>query len=186
MLRIGSPRPAEGIVDLLLDCHARIRSFSQLAVRLGEASGPTPAEVTDAAAQVRRYFLEALPLHARDEEESIIPRLQGREPAVDADLAAMAREHREHDAPLAVLLEACAQLARDPGRRAELAAVVRRATWDLARHFEVHLVREEAVVFPAMRRLLDAAADGEVVKEIRLRRGLAGRAGPGAQAIARG
>ncbi len=186
LTRLGKPAVPGDAADLLLECHQRIRVFLALAGRLGEA-GAQPAEaVADAAFRIRRYFTLALPLHARDEEDSIAPRLRGREPAVDAELAAMAREHREHEPPLAVLVEACAQLARDPGRRAELAAVLRRATRDLGRHFAVHLAREEEVVIPAARRLLDAAADAEVVKEIRLRRGLAGRAVPEAQALARG
>ncbi|HEX9400550.1 MAG TPA: hemerythrin domain-containing protein [Anaeromyxobacter sp.] len=53
------------------------------------------------------YFTEALPLHARDEEESVLPRLHGRDSAVDAELAAMEREHREHGPPLEVLVRAC-------------------------------------------------------------------------------
>jgi hypothetical protein len=39
------------------------------------------------------------------------------------------------------------------------------------RHFAAHLAREEEVIFPAVRRLLDAPADAAVVKEIRQRRG---------------
>jgi iron-sulfur cluster repair protein YtfE (RIC family) len=168
---IGAPRPSEGIVELLLECHARIRSFSDLAVRLGEAPAPSPAEVADAAARVRRYFAEALPLHARDEEESVLPRLRGRDPAVDAELLAMAREHAEHEAPVAALTGACDEIARDPTRAPALLRGVGRAAAELERHFAAHLRREESVIFPALRRLLDPAADAEIVREIRARRG---------------
>ncbi len=51
------------------------------------------------------------------------------------------------------------------------------AVMDAERHFAAHLAREEAVIFPAIRRLLDQAADAALVKEIRLRRvGFAERA----------
>ena len=60
-------------VDLLLECHARIRHFLALARRLGEARGESPTALSDTAAQVHRYFTLALPLHAQDEEEVILP-----------------------------------------------------------------------------------------------------------------
>src|SRR5512144_1450188 len=125
--RIGTPRPAEGIVDLLLDCHARIRSFSELAVRLGEAAAPSRAEVVDAAARVRKYFVEALPLHARDEEDSVLPRLAGRDPAVDAALVAMHRDHEGHGELLDPVLALCADLEAAPERHAELAPALAEA-----------------------------------------------------------
>lgn len=167
---LGKPAAPADAVELLLECHQRIRMFLGLAGRLAEARHEGAEAVAEAAFRVHRYFTLALPLHARDEEESIAPRLGGREPALDAELATMVREHREHERPLAVLVEACAQLARDPGRHGELAAAVRQAGGELTRHFDVHLAREEQVIFPAARRLLDAPTDAAVVKEIRLRR----------------
>ena len=43
------------IVDLLLECHERIRSMTALARRLAGASGLPDAEVVDAADRVRMY-----------------------------------------------------------------------------------------------------------------------------------
>ncbi len=166
----GATVPREGAVALLLECHGRIREVLAVARRLGEAIDPAPAEVAAAAERVARYFGEALPLHAQDEEESIAPRLLGLDPFVDAELVAMTREHREHEPALAALLSACRELARHPARHAELAAVVARAAVSLERHFAVHLAREEAVVFPAIARLLDAKADAAIVAELRARR----------------
>src|SRR5512138_1711735 len=150
--QIGSrrPAPAEGIVDLLLDCHARIRSFSELAVRLGEAGAPPPGEIADAAARVTRYFAEALPLHARDEEESVLPRLAGRDPAVDVALVAMHRDHLGHGVVLDPVLDLCHELAAAPGRHAELAPALVRAALVLSAHFDVHLASEERTIFPAI------------------------------------
>ena len=183
LTRLGKPPAPGDAVDLLLECHRRIRDFLGLAGRLAEAAVEPAEAVADAASRVHRYVTLALPLHAQDEERSIAPRLQGREPALDAELEVMVREHREHEPPLLVLVEACERLARDPGRRAGLAEVVRHATGNLARHFAAHLAREEEVVFPAVRRLLDATADAAVVQEIRLRR--LGLADPAAQAPGR-
>jgi iron-sulfur cluster repair protein YtfE (RIC family) len=68
------------------------------------------------------------------------------------------------------LLEACRSLRDDPARHGELAAAVARAAGELERHFALHLAREEAVVFPAIERLLDRAADAAIVEELRGRR----------------
>jgi iron-sulfur cluster repair protein YtfE (RIC family) len=170
LAKIGKPAAADDAVDLLLECHERIRSFLALARRIAEVGPSEPGSVPDAAARVRRYFTEALPLHAQDEEESILPRLHGLDASVDADLEAMSREHREHERPLGVLVGACDQLARAPERLPELAPAVSRAAGELERHFAEHLRREEAVIFPAVRRLLDRSADAAIVREIRARR----------------
>ncbi len=172
LARIGEPAAAGDAVDLLLECHQRIRSFLALSRRIAEAHDASGSEIAEAATRVRRYFSEALPLHARDEEDSILPRLHGRDAAVDAALAAMAREHLEHERPLGVLVAGCQALAGDAGRRVELIPSIAAATAELERHFAGHLQVEETVIFPAVRRLLDPAADLEIVREIRARRGV--------------
>jgi hypothetical protein len=171
LIRPGRPAAPSDAADLVLECHARIRFFCGLALRIPGASDAGGAEVAEAAARVRRYFVEALPLHARDEEESILPRLRGREPAVDTALAAMAREHGEHEAPLAAVVAACGTLAADPGKLGEVGPALAEAARALEAHFATHLAGEESVIVPAMRRLLDPGADAEIVREIRARRG---------------
>lgn len=174
LTRLGKKPPVSGdAVDLLLECHVRIRSFLEMAQRIAIERAAAPGEISAAAARVHRYFTQALPLHAQDEEESILPRLLGRDAAVDRELEIMVREHGEHEAPLAALVSACGEVARDPDRHQALAASLGRAADDLAAHFADHLAREEAVVFPAMRRLLDPGDDAEIVAEIRRRRGVA-------------
>ncbi len=180
LTRLGRPAVAGDAVDLLLECHERIRFFLAMARRIAEA-GPAEQEgVAEAAARVRRYFSQALPLHAQDEEASILPRLLGRDPVVDAALRAMTREHAEHEAPLRTLVAACDEIAGAPGRHAELAPVIGAATAELERHFAGHLRREEELVFPAMRRLLDRRADAEIVRELRARRGVVAPPAPAA------
>ncbi|HEY6101090.1 MAG TPA: hemerythrin domain-containing protein, partial [Anaeromyxobacter sp.] len=145
LTRIGKPPEAGDAVDLLLECHDRIRAFLTLSRRLADAGPADQGELTDAAERVRRYFTQALPLHARDEEESLVPRLRGRDPALDAQLDAMTSEHAEHERPLRALVDACETLAREPGRHAELAPAIATAAGELERHFAGHLRREEEV-----------------------------------------
>jgi iron-sulfur cluster repair protein YtfE (RIC family) len=170
LTRIGAAPARGGAVELLVDCHARIRHFAGLAARLAAQEAAAPAEVAEAAGAVARYFTEALPLHARDEEESIVPRLRGREPALDAALDVMQREHGEHGAPLARVIAACRVLTGAPGRLAELAPALSRDTAFLVRHFDAHLANEEEAIFPALRRLLGPEEDAALAAEIRARR----------------
>jgi len=167
---LGKPPTPSDTVDLLLECHVRIRHFVAMAQRLGGAFLATPEEIADTATRVHRYFGEALPLHVRDEEDSLAPRLRGRDPVLDAAIAVMEREHGEHQASLAALVRAVAAVALDPARHRALAVEVRWAADDLARQLEYHLAQEEAVVLPAVRRLLDAQADAAIVAEMRERR----------------
>ena len=152
--------------EMLTDCHARIRHFCALGKRLAEG-GPA-AEVRDAAGELVRYFGIALPLHIRDEDESVRPRL-GRlgDASLDAALATMSAEHVEADAALVELLAAWRAIAGAPddaGCRKTAAA----AAW-LAEHLERHLVDEEAIIFPALDRL-PASEHEAIVAEMQARR----------------
>ena len=158
------------VVDLLLDCHERIRSMTALARRLAGARGLADAEIVDAADRVRRYFGGALALHARDEDESVLPRLRGKDAALDRELEQMSREHGEHGPALAKLLDACDAIAEDPSRLAAVSADLEDAANDLERQFGVHLEREERVIFPAIRRLLAVEELARIAEELRARR----------------
>jgi hypothetical protein len=162
LVQLGARSPREPTVaELLLECHARIRAFTQLAVQLPAPDAPD-AEIADAAARVHRYFTQALPLHVADEELSIAPRLRLLVP--DA-LAAMEREHRAHEELLASLVPAWAALREHPdGRRATHAPAAR-----LQSVLEEHLAAEERLVIPALARL-PAVELGAIAAEMRRRR----------------
>ena len=171
MIEIGSRRPApQGAVDLLLDCHTRIRTFSRLASRIAEARGVAEEEIADSAARVRRYFSVALPLHVADEEESILPRLVGRDPALDAALARMEAEHDGHDEDVGRLIALCGALADAPASLSDLREDLGGVAARLVRAFDEHLRAEEEAVFPALRRLLPPAEREAIFAEIRARR----------------
>lgn len=166
---IGRKPQSEELVDLLLACHGRIRTFLELAIAVGERTDASDADVADGSARVQRYFLEALPLHVEDEEQGVLPRLLGRSREVDAALDRMCEEHDRHTAPQRRLLELCAALRADP-RDARARGAIAGAAAHLLAELEPHLEAEERVVFPAIRTLLTLDEQRAIVGELRARR----------------
>lgn len=170
-VQLSGPAPSSvDVVDILLACHARIRTFADSAVRLA-APGVVPEEAREAAAKIRYYFRAAFPSHVDDENDSLLPRMGGLSPEIDAALTTMEREHDEHAAPLARLLALCDALVEDPARleslREELGT---RARW-LREAFEQHLTMEETIIFPAIRERLSHETRDELLYEAKARRG---------------
>lgn len=169
LVTIGGTSKAGGdLVDLLLDCHVRIRTFVALAESTGTSAIATAPEVIAACLRVERYFTEALPLHVRDEEESLLPRLRGALPAVDQALADMHRQHQEHTSGLEALLAASCAVRAAPQDR-DLRSALGSVAAALRAEFELHLVAEETVIFPAVRSALPAAAQTAILEELRAR-----------------
>jgi hypothetical protein len=169
-----TPRAA-AVVDplaLLLDCHDRIRSFVATAARIASAPDVAPAQISDAAARVRRYFSVALPLHEQDEEQSIAPRLlRASPPAVVVDaLGTMTAEHARLHELLAELDVSWSRLCTQPEAIAVLAPRLTAAQLALEVTFDDHLMLEETVVFPSAARLLAPDALRAIAAEIRARR----------------
>src|SRR5690606_37975903 len=106
--------PPKDAVDLLLECHARIRRFVAMAHAAATHADAEPSDIADACSQVRRYFTEALPLHIADEELSIRPRLEGTSAEVDAALAAMEEQHHRHETLFERLLELVEAVGQKP------------------------------------------------------------------------
>lgn len=163
--------PSRGdTVDLLLECHARIRHFSALGVRLANAVAAPPSEVAETARQVRRYFEVALPLHVEDEEQSIAPRLVGINAALDDALAAMRDEHALAEPSLAQLVALCSRLGEAPSELGAVQAQLATTARNLTELFDAHLAAEEARIFPALRDHLDDAERTLITGEMRQRR----------------
>jgi hemerythrin-like domain-containing protein len=171
VVKLGQKKRPDTLVGRLLDCHDRIRRFSELAVRMGAAQPIEGEELRDAARDVRRYFVEALPLHVADEEQSLLPRLGGRDPELDAALERMEREHELHEPLVDELITICERLQRstDPAleSRVRLVELGAELAGELARHLE----EEESIVFPAIERWLPAREQAEIVAEMAKRRG---------------
>lgn len=169
LVNLGVGPRGEGLVDLLMECHARIRRFCRLALTIGARLELPPAEVTSVATQCLRYFTEALPLHVRDEEDSLWPRLAGRSAALDATLAQMRAQHFGHEARVDKVVATLRVVLVAPDNvvaRKRLAA----AAATLESDFEEHLELEERELFPHLERELGAAEQVAVVAELRQRR----------------
>lgn len=160
--------PPKDAVDLLLECHARIRRFVAMAHAAATHEEADPSDIADACSQVRRYFSEALPLHIADEELSILPRLEGTSEEVDAALAAMDEQHRRHEPLLARLLELVEAVGQKPSDARQKEQLARTAL-ELEQEFAEHLTLEETVLFPALR-AQPADLQTAVLEEIRARR----------------
>lgn len=169
MFTIGKRSPPSGeLVALLGECHERIRKFLGHARAAAERADLPEEEIAVLCEGVDRYFREALPLHVRDEEESVLPRVRGTCPAVDAALDTMRAQHRDHEPTLDRMLVAAAAVREMPGvpdRRARLRAAVDSLEPDLV----AHLSMEETVIFPALA-ALPAGARAGIVDEVRARR----------------
>jgi hemerythrin-like domain-containing protein len=162
------PPPGDSAVGLLLDCHGRIRTFSELAVRLTRADAPAQ-EIADAAARVHRYFTVALPLHVADEDETLRPRLASHAPDLLAALETVTREHREAEEWLAELEPTWEALARDPTQTALRLSTAIPAERLLAL-LERHLLLEEEQLFPVLSQVFSPAEERAIVAEFRARR----------------
>jgi iron-sulfur cluster repair protein YtfE (RIC family) len=169
LVRLGRrPPPGDSAVGLLLDCHGRIRTFSDLAVRLARADA-SDHEIRDAAARVHRYFTVALPLHVADEDETLQPRLASRAPDLLAALDIVTREHREAEEWLTELQPIWEALARDPAQAA-LRLSTATPAGRLQGLLERHLLREEEQLFPALTQVFSPAEERAIVEEFRARR----------------
>lgn len=164
-----APPPEQGLIALLLACHERIRRFTSMAAAIGAGQETSETDLRQACAACRRYFVEALPRHVEDEEHSLLPRLRGRDDALDQALARMHLQHGEHDPLVAELVDTLERVEADPTDHTARASVLRVAE-ALRADFEDHLDREETVIFPAIESLLTPADRADILAELRARR----------------
>lgn len=158
------------VSDLLADCHARIRYFADLAVRLAEGES-CPVDAAEAAARIRRYFTEAYPLHLADEHDSVLPRLRARAPEVEPLLQRLELEHRCLDAKLPELLDVCDGLeSGDATRCREAVQKLRMLGECMHTLLYAHLENEEQQLFPLLREKLTAEDVDAIRGEFRERR----------------
>jgi iron-sulfur cluster repair protein YtfE (RIC family) len=125
-------------------------------------------ETRAVAERLGRYFTRGLPMHTRDEEESLLPRLGGLESVVALDT--MHREHLEHDSLVRTLVTSCRRLLdAPPSRGKELRAKITQAAEAVATVMVPHLLAEEQEVFPLVGRL-DDVTQSRILEEMEARR----------------
>ena len=67
----AAPRK-EDALSMLLECHERIRKMGNLASVLATVKDADPAEVSQVAFQLVRYFRKSLPLHVEDDDRELL------------------------------------------------------------------------------------------------------------------
>ena len=164
--------PTEDAFGLLLECHARMREFSIIALRLARQSEAPPHERSEAATRLARYFTEGLPRHVADEDLSLAPRLlkAGLSPEGLEALLEMTRQHADIEALIGTLLPIWNALATAPERHPPLEPELTQNSERLAAYLESHLFLEEQSLFPEARTLLPPEQARELLAEMRARR----------------
>jgi hemerythrin-like domain-containing protein len=167
----SGPEDSDDVIDALLGCHARIREFTELSLKLAKAS-PAPGAAKAAAESLLRYFAEALPRHEADEDLSLAPRLRAaRAPDnVVQALDVVSKQHPDIDRVIGRIAPLWEAIAKDEGQLAAVAERLAQSTERIAVIWTPHLALEETVVFPAARALLDAKVLAEIRAEMRARR----------------
>jgi len=159
-----SPPPRDDdVVSRLAACHTRIRAFLAEARALARGGGSADARKASAAA-VARYFGEALPLHAEDEDRTIAPYLPRSAQALARRLAA---DHEAIEADLRALGPDWNRWAAGDNSpaTAEHVQMVERVSVAL----EGHLALEEADLFPLLAAIPPSEAQ-KLVEEMKARR----------------
>lgn len=150
LVQLGKRPVSEDVVDLLLECHGRIRRFLVMGRQLAQASNASVSEIVATAAQIRRYFAEAFPLHVADEECDIAPRLAS---MVGNSVVRMEADHRAQSFAVAELIVQCGIVEREPDQHAAVCARLHAVVVPLAADLETHMEFEERTLFPALRNL---------------------------------
>jgi len=164
---------AETPLQMLLDCHKRIRHFVTLAQNLVTTTNTPVAQLAEAARDIHRYFSISLPLHEQDENLSLHTRLRT-DASNDKDAGdlsnAMVIQHQTIDDVVARLLPMWERVSQDPVALATFSQQITALTNRLAEVMDGHLKMEEEQVFPAIDRCLTLDEQAAMVAEMRARR----------------
>jgi hemerythrin-like domain-containing protein len=162
-----APMP-DDVVEAFLEAHAYARSMLSQAERLCTAQAD--ASMASTAQQVAEYFTWHLEVHHADEERTLTPRLSGRHKVLDQCIATMRLEHDQLHALVSRVAYLCRHVARDPVRLMSLRFELGAAVENLRRTLEAHQAREESLLLPAVKRLLDWQDVEEMRSEMAMRR----------------
>lgn len=151
----SGPRSVEatGPVDFLVACHDRIRHTLARAERLAEARAAAPAEIVEVARGIAFFLGVGLPLHAEDEDRSILVHLRDARFDVAQAVAITGEEHPAVEALARNVEGVCRRIEAAPDRLRELQSPLGASITRLRTLLDVHLVREEELVFPEVHRL---------------------------------
>lgn len=160
----------DSLASCLLEANRRVRSFTLLALQLGLSVAPDESFVRDTAARIRRYFVEALPLHEADQELSLLPRLRGFDEEVDAALDTMVANHRSQLGAIYALLDLCEALENQPGQHHVHGHQLASAAQALDDVMTPHLELEEQQIYSVIDRYVGRRGQEEITQECLERR----------------
>ena len=169
----AAPGP-DNPIGMLMACHRRLEARLETLTRVVEVYQQRDEERYDQAAGaiglVVRHLRGPARLHHEDEELSLVPRLAHQDAVVAQQLAALEREHELLDARWAAVLPGLLQLAGGAEPTDELVAEVAKGVASLRKGYAAHIQREDEVIYPAAKRILDAEDLAEVGVEMASRR----------------
>jgi hemerythrin-like domain-containing protein len=160
---------------LLSDCHRRIEMFLETLAAAGKVMHEPPSDDTARALQAALvYFRQAAPKHTADEEESLFPRLRGREEAeLRSALSTLDRLEKDHDtvSPLHAAVERLAETFLETGSlSASHIQAFQTAVARLQEIYREHIRVEDSMVFPLAARLLNESEKSAIAQEMAARR----------------
>jgi iron-sulfur cluster repair protein YtfE (RIC family) len=172
---LTQPHPSQGrnALDLILEAHEKLRSFTALAVQLGHARDALPAKLSEAAARVERFFSVSLPRHFEDEDYVLVPRLFTTALSLELvqHLWEVGRQHEELEQLVQQLAPLWLAVRDTPQRYPEFAEPLATGGRQLMKLVEAHLLLEERLLFPLIRSRLTAETLAELASRILERRG---------------
>lgn len=160
---------------LLSDCHRRIEMFLETLAAAGKVMDAPPSLDTARALQSALvYFRQAAPKHTADEEQSLFPRLRGREePELKSALSTLDRLEKDHEAvsPLHAEVERLAETYLETGSlSASDVQAFQTAVARLQETYREHIRVEDFTVFPLAARLLSDSDKSAIAQEMATRR----------------
>ncbi len=160
---------------LLSDCHRRIEMFLETLAAAGQVMDAPPSVDTARALQSALvYFRQAAPKHTADEEQSLFPRLRGREePELRSALSTLDRLEKDHEAvsPLHAEVERLAETYLETGSlSASDVQAFQTAVARLQETYREHIRVEDFTVFPLAAHLLSDSDKSAIAQEMATRR----------------
>jgi hemerythrin-like domain-containing protein len=180
MIDLFEPAPTfDDPLGMLRACHRRIERALTVIERIAavERLGTLDAPTEEALRQTLHYFRTGVPRHAKDEEESLFPRmrwaLRDRAPAAAACLDTLEEEHVAADAAHQEL-EALGERLLDAGRfaTAEERAWFSELIGSLRRLYQQHIRREDVELFPLAAMVMDEQGRYAIGAEMAARGGI--------------
>ncbi len=160
---------------LLSDCHRRIEMFLETLAAAGKVMDAPPSVDTARALQSALvYFRQAAPKHTADEEQSLFPRLRGREePELKSALSTLDRLEKDHEAvsSLHAEVERLAETYLETGSlSASDVQAFQTAVARLQETYREHIRVEDFTVFPLAAHLLSDSDKSAIAQEMATRR----------------